>query len=81
MNDLARPKKHEQNPHNRGADQTHQRKDDRDNAMKWLENGFVMKTYFTRLLMNWDSPWLRGMRDDLRFIAFRKKVLATRFKE
>ena len=54
---------------------------DRENAMKWLEKGFEMKTYFIRLTMNWDSPWLHNMKDDPRFIALQKKVLATKFKE
>ena len=54
---------------------------DRDNAMKWLQKGFEMKTYFIRLAMNWDSPWLRNMKDDPRFIALKKKVLATKFSE
>ena len=54
---------------------------DRDNAMKWLEKGLEMKTYFTRLLLNWDSPWLRNMKDDPRYIALKTRVLATKFKE
>jgi len=54
---------------------------DRDNAMKWLEKAFEMKTYFVRLLMNWDSPWLREMASDPRFIALKKKVMATKFGE
>jgi serine/threonine protein kinase/tetratricopeptide (TPR) repeat protein len=54
---------------------------DRDNAMRWLEKGFEMKTYFTRLCMNWSMPWLRNMQDDPRFIALKKKVLATKFSE
>jgi tetratricopeptide (TPR) repeat protein len=54
---------------------------DRDNAMKWLEKGFEMKTYFIRLLMNSDMPWLRSMKDDPRYTALKKKVLATRFNE
>ncbi|MGH7523588.1 MAG: hypothetical protein ACREK8_04715, partial [Gemmatimonadales bacterium] len=55
--------------------------DDRDNAMKWLQKGFDMKTYFSRLLMNWDTPWLRSVKDDPRYIALRTKVLATKFSE
>ena len=54
---------------------------DRDNAMKWLEKAVDMKTYFVRLFLNWDTPWLRNMRDEARYIALRNKVLATRFNE
>jgi TolB-like protein/tRNA A-37 threonylcarbamoyl transferase component Bud32 len=54
---------------------------DRDDAMKWLEKAFDMKTYFVRLFLNWDMPWLHTMQDDPRFIALRKKVLATKFNE
>lgn len=52
---------------------------DRDHAMEWLEKAFRMKTYGIRLFLNWDVPWLRNMRDDPRFIALRKRVLATTF--
>jgi len=54
---------------------------DRDNAMKWLEKAFEMKSYFIRLSMNWDFPWLRNMRDDPRYVALKKQVLATKFSE
>ena len=54
---------------------------DRVNAMKWLEKAFDMKTYFVRLFMNWDVPWLRGMHDDPRYIALKRKVLTTTFNE
>jgi serine/threonine-protein kinase len=54
---------------------------DRDNAMKWLEKAFEMKTYCVRLFMNWDMPWLRNMQDDPRYVALRKRVLASQFKE
>jgi tetratricopeptide (TPR) repeat protein len=54
---------------------------DRDNAMIWLEKAFEMKTYFLRLFMNWDMPWLRNMDEDPRYVALRKRVLATTFKE
>jgi hypothetical protein len=40
-----------------------------------------MKTYFIRLFMNSNVPWLRSMQDDPRFAALKKKVLATRFSE
>lgn len=53
---------------------------DRDHAMEWLEKSFQMKTYGIRLFLNWDVPWLRGMGDDPRFIALKKRVLATTFK-
>jgi TolB-like protein/tRNA A-37 threonylcarbamoyl transferase component Bud32 len=54
---------------------------DRENAVKWLEKGVEMKTYFSRLAMNWDFPWLRNMQDYPRYIALKQKVLATKFKE
>jgi tetratricopeptide (TPR) repeat protein len=54
---------------------------DKDHAMQWLQTAFNMKTYFIRLIMNSDVPWLRGMHDDPRFVALRKKVLATKFNE
>ena len=54
---------------------------DRDNAMKWLEKAYSMKTYGLRLFMNWDMPWMRTMDADPRFVALRKRVLATTFKE
>ena len=40
-----------------------------------------MKTYGLRLFMNWDMPWIRNMDGDPRFVALRKRVLATTFKE
>ncbi len=54
---------------------------DRDDAMKWLEKAYTMKTYGLRLFMNWDMPFLRGMQGDPRFVALRKRVLATTFTE
>jgi tetratricopeptide (TPR) repeat protein len=54
---------------------------DKDNAMKWLEKAVEMKTYFVRLFMNWDTPWLHNMKDDPRFVALKKRVLATKFNE
>ena len=54
---------------------------DRDNAMKWLEKSFEMKTYFIRLFANWDPPWLRNMQGDPRYLALKKKVLETKFSE
>jgi tetratricopeptide (TPR) repeat protein len=54
---------------------------DRDDAMKWLEKAYQMKTYGVRPFLNWDVPWLRNMQGDPRFIALRQKVLATTFSE
>jgi|GEM_PF-5054988 len=54
---------------------------DRDNAIKWLEKAYTMKTFGLRLFMNWDMPFLRNMDEDPRFIALRKRVLATTFTE
>jgi TolB-like protein len=54
---------------------------DKDNAMHWLQTAFDMKTYFIRLIMNSNVPWLRSMQDDPQFVALRTKVLATKFSE
>ena len=54
---------------------------DRDNAMAWLERAFEMKAFGLRLFMNWNMPWLRGLQTDPRYIALKKLVLATTFKE
>jgi hypothetical protein len=48
--------------------------------MEWLEKAFQKKAWGLRAFMNWDTPWLRSMRDDPRFIALRRRVLATTFK-
>ncbi len=53
---------------------------DRDHAIEWLEKAFQTKAWGLRAFMNWDTPWLRSMRDDPRFIALRRRVLATTFK-
>ncbi len=53
---------------------------DRDHAMEWLEKAFQKKTWGLRAFINWDTPWLRSMRDDPRFIALKRRVLATTFK-
>jgi len=29
---------------------------------------------------NWDNPWFRDLRGDPRYVALRKKALATTFK-
>ena len=54
---------------------------DRDNAMAWLERAFEMKAFGLRLFMNCNMPWLRGLQIDPRYIALKKRVLATTFKE
>lgn len=53
---------------------------DNDHAMQWLETAYRKKTWILRELMNWDVPWLRGMRDDPRFVALKRRVLATTFE-
>jgi tetratricopeptide (TPR) repeat protein len=53
---------------------------DRDHAMEWVERAVQMKSYTVRALMNWDNPWLRLLRDDPRYVALRRKALATTFK-
>ena len=53
---------------------------DRDHAMEWFEKAFRIKTFGVRMFLNWDMPFLRTMRDDPRFIALKKRVLATTFK-
>ena len=53
---------------------------DRDHAMEWIEKAVSIKSFTIRALMEWDSPWLRAVRDDPRYIALRQKVLATTFK-
>jgi hypothetical protein len=32
-------------------------------------------------MMNYDSFWMDGVRDDPRFVALRRQVLATTFKD
>ncbi len=54
---------------------------DRDNAMRWLETAFQKKAFSLRFLLSYDSPFFRELRDDPRFVALRKRVLATTFKE
>jgi eukaryotic-like serine/threonine-protein kinase len=53
---------------------------DADHTMEWLETSFRKKTFSLRAFMNWDMPWLRGVRDDPRFIDLKRRVLATTFK-
>ena len=53
---------------------------DRDHAMEWLETAFRKKAWSLRALMGWDVPWLRGVRDDPRFIDLKRRVMATTFK-
>ena len=53
---------------------------DRDHAMEWVERAVQMKSFVVRSLMAWDNPWLSALRDDPRYVALRKKVLATTFK-
>ena len=54
---------------------------DKDHAMEWLNKAFQAKSYFLRLAMNWDMPWLRTMQSDPRYVALKQKVLATKFSE
>ena len=53
---------------------------DRDHAMEWVERAVQVKSFSVRSLMAWDNPWLRDLRDDPRYVALRKKALATTFK-
>ncbi len=53
---------------------------DADHTMEWLETSFRKRTFSLRAFMNWDMPWLRGVRDDPRFIDLKRRVLATTFK-
>ena len=52
---------------------------DKDKAIAWMERAYRVKTFSLRALMNWDLPWWRTMKDDARFVALQKKVLATKF--
>ncbi len=54
---------------------------DRDKAMAMLDEAYQMKTYGIRLFLGWDMPWLRSMDSDPRYVALRKKVLATTWSE
>ena len=53
---------------------------DNDHAMEWLETSFRKKTFSLRAFLNWDMPWVRGLRDDPRYIELRRRALATTFK-
>lgn len=50
---------------------------DRDRAIALLQDAFQKKDWVLRCLMNYDSPYLRSLSDDSRFVALRQKVLAT----
>jgi serine/threonine-protein kinase len=50
---------------------------DRDRALAYLDDAFQKKDWVLRFLMNYDSAYLRPLRDDPRFVALRQKVLAT----
>jgi tetratricopeptide (TPR) repeat protein len=53
---------------------------DRDHAMQWLEQAFREKDWQLRTMLNFDSPYLRSLAGDPRYVALRKKVLATAFR-
>ncbi|MEP6779231.1 MAG: protein kinase, partial [Gemmatimonadaceae bacterium] len=52
---------------------------DKDKAIEWIEAAYRVKTFSLRALMNFDLPWWRSLKDDARFVALQKKVLATKF--
>jgi eukaryotic-like serine/threonine-protein kinase len=54
---------------------------DRDRAMAELEDAFRKKDWVLRFLMNFDASYLRSLSDDPRFVALRRKVLATRWTD
>ncbi len=51
-------------------------------ALQWAgrQAEALEQSFTARALMNWDSPWLRLLRDDPRYVALRKAALATTFK-
>jgi eukaryotic-like serine/threonine-protein kinase len=52
---------------------------DADRAMQWLQTAFDEKAWTLRAMLNWDSPFLRSLRDDPRFVALKRRVLETKF--
>ena len=54
---------------------------DRDNAMRWLEDGFRKKSFSLRFLMNVDWKPFASLQGDPRFEALRKRVLTTTFAD
>jgi len=52
---------------------------DRDNAMRWLNKAWEVKSWCLRAFLNVDSPWLRELHSDPRYIELRKRVLSTRW--
>ncbi len=52
-----------------------------DRAMTWLQQAFRDKDWVLRFLMNYDSEWLRPLKDDPRFAGLRNQVLAARFSD
>jgi tetratricopeptide (TPR) repeat protein len=54
---------------------------DRDHAMEWLNTALKEKAFTLRFMMNYDSFWMDGVRDDPRFVALRRQVLATTFTD
>ena len=54
---------------------------DRDHAMQWLEQAFREKDWQLRTMLNFDSPYLRSLAGDPRYVALRKKVLTTGFED
>jgi tetratricopeptide (TPR) repeat protein len=53
---------------------------DADHTMQWLETAFQKKCWSLRAFANYDIPWFRTVRNDPRFLALKKRVLATTFK-
>ena len=54
---------------------------DRENAMRWLGEGFTTKAFSVRYLMNVDWQPFAALKDDPRFVALRKRVLTTTFSD
>ena len=54
---------------------------DRDHAMQWLEQAYREKDWQLRTMLNFDSPYLRSLAGDPRYVALRTKVLAARFED
>ena len=54
---------------------------DRDNAMRWLEDGFRKKSFSLRFLMSVEMQPFAALHGDARFVALRERVLKTKFTD
>jgi tetratricopeptide (TPR) repeat protein len=52
---------------------------DKPHALDWLEQAARDKSWSARGLISWDFPWFLALRDEPRYIALRKQLLATTF--